>query len=1089
MPDINGGRILVQLEGRDVNLTELINKVEAGMKRGATTARTYDTSVTQLTATQRRAESANAAYAQSLARTAVSTGDDAQAVRLLAQALQQLTPNTTAANNVLNQLQQTLNRQTQAAQAAATAQKRFNDQQAADSARASQAQASFATNSIGSLAKLATAYFAVTQAAGVFTEAINAGNALEKADATFRALSGSTAAYEKNIAAARNQQERFGGSLQDNLEGLSGFTNLAKRTGIEIGELAELARGLAVIDPVQGFKGASIALKEFFSGEITSLARRFEIPRDALNALKDIEDPIARFAALKDTLADFGITQELIASQTQTTAVAYDKLSGSAADAFAAIGQGLAGVLKPAAEQVTTVLQSVSAGINALNQSGDQKLAIEQQLITTATSAEEFNQRIAGINTQLDSASASSDGWALALGPLGPLLTNIITAGLKFDELTQAQLTFAQGALQAGVSLDQIRTTIETTGPIVEHLGAVFTEFPGLIGGTRTELDAFSQTLLQTAASGETGAITAQAYAQAVLDGSLSTAQGTAELLAYLDGLRQAEAAQLAAANAEAAALDQHERAAAAISNESTALGEQAIKTQESAIETDRLKSLQAELARLGPLVASGHITAANAAAFLASQYNLASGEAARLISLQAQLAGANAAARGTGKGKGVSRGGLIGDVGGAQTKADRDKLKKDADALLDAEVALAGAKGNTADQIALLRQKQQGLNKDSAEFLKTEAQIINLQNKDAKGGGRGGGGAKSPKLTANEKVHNQLLATEDKFNNQMEDLEEKHQQKLLDIIQEFAEKQLEVQRENEVLKRRSRFDFYSDLNKSEIAPVDKEKFAAAYEEAFARAQQIAQEGKAQLAQEFLKLKQSHIEELKQLAEEEANIKSDKDISGDERKRQLEELEARRKLLLDAQREEESQLLNGGDKLQNDFNQRIADENAAYDEQADKIATAADRAGDAKIRNAERNKIAVDAENLALAQQLEQYRKIAELNGGKLPNTGLPQIPVAPPTPIQSPEPLPIKPDQPLPIEGGVNALPVVQTGIFIVRDQGVIDALGDQTARLEAQLANLNALVGTMNVSLGGKLDGLRSAIGSSKGSNAVRP
>ena len=57
------------------------------------------------------------------------------------------------------------------------------------------------------------------------------------------------------------------------------------------------------------------------------------------------------------------------------------------------------------------------------------------------------------------------------------------------------------------------------------------------------------------------------------------------------------------------------------------------------------------------------------------------------------------------------------------------------------------------------------------------------------------------------------------------------------------------------------------------------------------------------------------------------------------------------------------------------------------------------------------------------------------------------------------------------------------------MRDQGVIDALGDQTARLEAQLASLNNAVNGMNVGLGGKLDGLRSAVGSLKSGNAVRP
>lgn len=262
MPDVNAGRILVTLEGRDVNLTDLLTKVQTQMQRGVSSARQYDTTLAGLTNTTRREEAARAQYAQALARSAVAAGNDAQAIRILAQTMQQLTPNTTAAVNVLNQLQNTLNRQTAAAQQTAAQQARLNAQQSAAAQTLAQQQASSITNAVTGLQRLAGAYFAVTTIASTFTEAISAGNRLEKADATFRALSGSTAAYEENLATAREQQARFGGSLEENIDGLSQFANLSKRTGVDIKELANTARALAVIDPVQGFKGAGIALKE-----------------------------------------------------------------------------------------------------------------------------------------------------------------------------------------------------------------------------------------------------------------------------------------------------------------------------------------------------------------------------------------------------------------------------------------------------------------------------------------------------------------------------------------------------------------------------------------------------------------------------------------------------------------------------------------------------------------------------------------------------------------------------------------------------------------------------------------------------------
>lgn len=1095
MATINGGTLLVTIEGRDVNLTQVLQKIEREMQRGVAAARNYDTTIASLPRNIQRTEAAQAAYAQSLARNATAAGDTAGAIKILASALQTLTPNTTAAVNVLNQLQATLNRQTTAAQQAASATFKASQQQAAADAAANNARLSGITSSISGFQKLVSAYFAVTTAAQAFASAINAGNELEKAQVTFRALSGSTEAYEKNLAAAREQQNRFGGSLQENIDGLSGFANLAKRTGIDIKELANLARGLATIDPVQGFKGASIALKEFFSGEITSLARRFEIPRDALNSLKNIEDPIARFAALKDTLAEFGITQELIAASANTTAVEYEKLKGAATDALASIGQALAQGLTPAAKAATDVLKEVSSGINQLNQISVKKLAVEETMLTASASVDEFNQKVQQVNEQSGVAFVGIENAALRTAPLiGELavqMNNMLKAGLEVKELTAAQFQFAQSSQAAGIAFKDTQLAIQSTSSSVQLLESQFRGAEEVFGTTAQEVTVFQGAILNAAAASKEGAISANAVAQAVLNHEITVAEGIAILQGYTTGIAQT--------NAVLAQQEQAERLAAQASAEhTTALGQEALETINASVQTERLKQLQEALASIAGAVSGGHLSNAQAASQLAAQYAITTAEAERLISAQLRLAGLDARGIATNPRRRGQEGGLLGNIGTDTTKAavsqkfleDQERRAK---AQVDAEIALARAKGETGRVIDLLRQSQQGLNKDSAEYKQIQAQIISQENaaaKKTKAGG-GGGGTKSPKLTANEKLNNQLLAQEDKFQNQMEDAETKHQQNLLQIIEDFAKKQLAAQQKNEVDKRRSRFDFYSDLNKSDIAPVDKEKFAAAYEEAFKRAQEIAQQGKAVLANEFLDLKKKHIEELKDLAEEEAQIKSDKDLGKGDRQAQLDELEARRKLLLDAQREEENQLVNGGDSIQNDFNQRIAEENRAYEDQAGKIATAAERAGDAKIVAAQRAKVAVSEENKALADNLSIYEKIARLNGGQLPQTGLPtgttpaNAPSAVPAPIDAPQAIPVKADTPLPI-ASPESIAVRQLEMFVVRDQGVIDAIGDQTVRLEGRLTEINMSIGNLNTALGGKIDSLKSAMNTR---NAVRP
>jgi len=240
MATIQGGTISVVLQGKDVGLSSLLQKIQTDMQRGVTSARQYDAAMAELDPVTRKNEQGLLAYARSLAQVAEKQGDVAGAQQILATAIEQVTPNTTAANNALNQLQGTIARQEAAVE---------------------KSQLSFAK--LGQVFQgLIGSYLVVTQAAQTFAAVIEAGNALEKQEATFRALSGSQEQYIKNLEIAKQQQQKFGGSLTDTLENLSGFVNLSRRTGIELNKLAETARGLAIIDPAQGFKGASIALKE-----------------------------------------------------------------------------------------------------------------------------------------------------------------------------------------------------------------------------------------------------------------------------------------------------------------------------------------------------------------------------------------------------------------------------------------------------------------------------------------------------------------------------------------------------------------------------------------------------------------------------------------------------------------------------------------------------------------------------------------------------------------------------------------------------------------------------------------------------------
>lgn len=1028
MPSIDGGRIIVTLEGRDTNLSTLLTRIESQMQRGVSSARNYDTTIQQISASQARNEAATLGYAQSLARGAAATGDFAGAQRILGGALTQVTPNTTAASNAINQLQRTIDQA---------------------SAKQKEANSVFSNAALG-FNRLIGAYFAVSTAASAFGAAIEAGNELEKQQVALRSLSGTQEKYIENLAAAKAQQDKFGGSLADNVESLSGFANLSNRTGIEITKLANLARALATIDPVQGFKGAAIALKEFFSGDITSLARRFEIPRDALNEIKKIADEGERFAALEAKLAEFGITQELVAAQARTTAVEYAKLSGAATDAFAAVGQSLGTVLLPAAQKLTAILKEVATNLPQLLAIDDKSNAFVNALFSASDSLDLYNEKIRTANDQL--------------GIFGGLFIG------QFEEMTQTQFDFAKGALAAGLAIDTIKVAIDGLRQGFADLDSVFRQFPGLIQGTAEEIEIFKDAALAMASTGPDGAAAAQAIVNAVVGGKEDVSDATFRMQSFTTAIIENTIKQNELAN-------QTTNTNAAIAEEVSALTSAATEAINAAVASDELKQRQESIYNAALAAAAGMAGSGDAAIAMANKFGIAISEADALIErlrnlgIAQQLAGA--------KTKAESNFASINALAGRAVDLNAFReAQKSLDGLNKAQRDLAFSTKDSAGQLAFLRGELSKLNPGTETYIRKQIEVNAAEEKlENERKRRAKSGTKNPKLTANEKLNNQLLVAEDKFNNQMEDLERKHQSNLVDIIEEFGKKQLEAERANETGKRRSRFDFYTSLSKSSLSPIDKQAFAAAYEEAFAEAQRIAQEGKASLAKEFLDLRQSQIQEMQELAQEAQEIRDDKDLGKGEKQARLAELDARKRLLEEAHQEELKQLRESGDKIQNEFQDRIAEENQAYSDQAAKIAETAERAADAKIAASERAKIKVNEENKAYAEQLRLLDGIKTKSGGNspgtVPSTTSQSVAITTPVPIDTTTPIPVQPPE---------ALTVKQFEMFIVRDQGVIDTINDQTSRLEGRLNELIGTVNTMHTGLGSRIDSVRSAIGTIK-------
>lgn len=238
-----GGSIVLELTGTDKGLSSMLRDA---IKQSKTLAKSFETvtvSANQVVTNLRTVNNSALSFAQAQARLAVAQGKPAQAAQILQNALQGIPQTTVQAVNATTQL-------TNVQKIAAGTAQNFGDK----------------LKTLASQVGFFGGLFIGKQVLDFTSDLIKSGNELEKAEAYMRALAGSTERYNEVIALANKQQQTFGGSLAENIRSLGTFVNVSNRTGVQLQLLENLARRLAVLDPVQGFQGAAIALKEFESG-------------------------------------------------------------------------------------------------------------------------------------------------------------------------------------------------------------------------------------------------------------------------------------------------------------------------------------------------------------------------------------------------------------------------------------------------------------------------------------------------------------------------------------------------------------------------------------------------------------------------------------------------------------------------------------------------------------------------------------------------------------------------------------------------------------------------------------------------------
>lgn len=296
--------------------------------------------------------------------------------------------------------------------------------------------AGITSGGFGQLAGLTGGAFSINAAVDAGRQAL----ALRETQNGLRAVAGSTDNYTKILKVAREQQELFGGTLQENIEGLTGLSITSRQSGAQLETLIDLSQRLAVLDPVQGAQGARIALSEALSGDPTSLAKRYEIPRAALAKLRDESTTAGEKLLIIDQyLNKVGISSAAVAGRIDQDALAFRRAKAEIEEATLKLGDYLAKVAAIPARGVTELLNTGAV-------TGDATAGRDQAqagTVAAATSFEDYARRVREANAQVEAVLAKD-----------PVAALFLRQKVTLEQLNPVQFAYAQNLIATGTASD-----------------------------------------------------------------------------------------------------------------------------------------------------------------------------------------------------------------------------------------------------------------------------------------------------------------------------------------------------------------------------------------------------------------------------------------------------------------------------------------------------------------------------------------------------------------------------------------------------------------------------------------------------------
>lgn len=245
----------------------------------------------------------------------------------------------------------------------------------------------------------------------------------------------------------------------------------------------KVAEKLSIMDPEQGLQGAVYAMKELSSGDIVSMAERFEMPKKELNAIKNLSFD-DQLAGIQKYLDKVGITDKTVQKMGDTTMSKWNQIKEKLQSTFrnmgtsgnSQIGKALDGILAGFDSRAfDKVAKQIDEGLGtALSKLADYIKTVD--FVGVGNKASDAFKKIA------DGIKWIDDNWTGIKETIIGLTTAIVAfkAGMAIAPVimgvTKAISTFRK-ATTAAAGAQAVFNLVMTANPI----GLIVTAIAGLI--------------------------------------------------------------------------------------------------------------------------------------------------------------------------------------------------------------------------------------------------------------------------------------------------------------------------------------------------------------------------------------------------------------------------------------------------------------------------------------------------------------------------------------------------------------------------------------------------------------------------------